>query len=62
MATNIIGTSENKWIDATTGEHVSNVSTTSTKRDFSSNLQSSVSMFLKGRGMVGKEESKNVMP
>ncbi|XP_064912022.1 LIM domain only protein 7 isoform X39 [Columba livia] len=41
MATNIIGTSENKWIDATTGEHISNVSTTSTKRDFSSNLQSS---------------------
>ncbi|XP_064911995.1 LIM domain only protein 7 isoform X36 [Columba livia] len=35
------GTSENKWIDATTGEHISNVSTTSTKRDFSSNLQSS---------------------
>ncbi|XP_065482809.1 LIM domain only protein 7 isoform X9 [Caloenas nicobarica] len=41
MATNIIGTSENKWIDATSGEHISNVSTTSTKRDFSSNLQSS---------------------
>ncbi|XP_071662430.1 LIM domain only protein 7 isoform X21 [Patagioenas fasciata] len=41
MATNIIGTSENKWIDATSGEYISNVSTTSTKRDFSSNLQSS---------------------
>ncbi|XP_027530365.1 LIM domain only protein 7 isoform X10 [Neopelma chrysocephalum] len=41
MATNIIGTSENKWIDATSGEHVSNVSTISTKRDFSSNLRSS---------------------
>ncbi|XP_069658644.1 LIM domain only protein 7 isoform X20 [Haliaeetus albicilla] len=41
MATNIIGTSENKWIDATSGEHVSNVSTISTKRDFSSSLQSS---------------------
>ncbi|XP_068274500.1 LIM domain only protein 7 isoform X3 [Nyctibius grandis] len=40
MATNIIGTSENKWIDATSGEHVSNVSV-STKRDFSSSLQSS---------------------
>ncbi|XP_009704759.1 PREDICTED: LOW QUALITY PROTEIN: LIM domain only protein 7 [Cariama cristata] len=40
-ATNIIGTSENKWIDATSGEHVSNVSTISTKRDFSSSLQSS---------------------
>ncbi|XP_026703700.1 LIM domain only protein 7 isoform X8 [Athene cunicularia] len=41
MATNIIGTSENKWIDATSGEHVSNVSTISTKRDFSTSLQSS---------------------
>ncbi|XP_054256303.1 LIM domain only protein 7 [Indicator indicator] len=41
MATNIIGTSENKWIDATSGEHISNVSTISTKRDFSSSLQSS---------------------
>ncbi|XP_014821359.1 PREDICTED: LIM domain only protein 7 isoform X13 [Calidris pugnax] len=35
------GTPENKWIDATSGEHVSNVSTISTKRDFSSSLQSS---------------------
>nr|XP_030126973.3 LIM domain only protein 7 isoform X15 [Taeniopygia guttata] len=41
MATNIIGTSENKWIDATSGEKISNASTTSTKRDFSSSLQSS---------------------
>ncbi|XP_051471442.1 LIM domain only protein 7 isoform X4 [Apus apus] len=41
MATNIIGTSENKWIDATSGERVSNVSTISTKREFSSSLQSS---------------------
>ncbi|XP_063248303.1 LIM domain only protein 7 isoform X5 [Prinia subflava] len=41
MATNIIGTSENKWIDATSGEKVSNASTVSTKRDFSSSLQSS---------------------
>ncbi|XP_039406069.1 LIM domain only protein 7 isoform X12 [Corvus cornix cornix] len=41
MGTNIIGTSENKWIDATSGEKVSNVSTVSTKRDFSSSLQSS---------------------
>ncbi|KAM7131517.1 LOW QUALITY PROTEIN: LIM domain only protein 7 [Ciconia maguari] len=40
MATNIIGTSENKY-DATSGEHVSNVSTISTKRDFSSSLRSS---------------------
>ncbi|XP_054127322.1 LIM domain only protein 7 isoform X2 [Melozone crissalis] len=35
------GTSENKWIDATSGEKVSNASTISTKRDFSSSLQSS---------------------
>ncbi|NWX45946.1 LMO7 protein, partial [Steatornis caripensis] len=35
------GTSENKWIDATSGEHVSNVSTISTKRNFSNSLQSS---------------------
>ncbi|XP_038019111.1 LIM domain only protein 7 isoform X19 [Motacilla alba alba] len=41
MATNIIGTSENRWIDATSGEKVSNASTISTKRDFSSSLQSS---------------------
>nr|XP_054510486.1 LIM domain only protein 7 isoform X1 [Agelaius phoeniceus] len=41
VATNIIGTSENKWIDATSGEKVSNASTVSTKRDFSSSLQSS---------------------
>ncbi|NWU14136.1 LMO7 protein, partial [Cephalopterus ornatus] len=35
------GTSENKWIDATSGEQVSNLSTISTKRDFSSSLRSS---------------------
>ncbi|XP_030332473.1 LIM domain only protein 7 isoform X6 [Strigops habroptila] len=35
------GASENKWIDATSGEHISNVSTVSTKRDLSSSLQSS---------------------
>ncbi|NXG73124.1 LMO7 protein, partial [Baryphthengus martii] len=35
------GTSENKWIDATSGEHDSNVSTISTKRYSSSTLQSS---------------------
>ncbi|KAM8819775.1 LIM domain only protein 7 [Eudromia elegans] len=34
------GTSENKWIDATSGEQVSNTSTVSPKRDFSSSLQS----------------------
>ncbi|XP_074944795.1 LIM domain only protein 7 isoform X9 [Phalacrocorax aristotelis] len=41
MATNIVGTSENKWIDATSGENISNVSTISTKRHFSSSLQKS---------------------
>ncbi|NXP02173.1 LMO7 protein, partial [Thinocorus orbignyianus] len=35
------GTPENKWIDATSGEHVSSVSTVTTKRDFSSSLRSS---------------------
>ncbi|NXY41579.1 LMO7 protein, partial [Ceuthmochares aereus] len=35
------GAPENKWIDATSGEQVSNVSTISTKRDFSSSLPSS---------------------
>ncbi|XP_042722332.1 LIM domain only protein 7 isoform X5 [Lagopus leucura] len=35
------GTSDNKWIDATSGERVSSVSTISTKREFSSSLQSS---------------------
>ncbi|NXG81527.1 LMO7 protein, partial [Stercorarius parasiticus] len=35
------GTPENKWIDATSGEYVSNVSTVSTKRDFSISLRSS---------------------
>ncbi|XP_072209958.1 LIM domain only protein 7 isoform X10 [Excalfactoria chinensis] len=41
MGTNIIGTSDNKWIDATSGERVSSVSSISTKREFSSSLQSS---------------------
>uniref|UniRef100_A0A8C2UDR7 LIM domain 7 n=1 Tax=Coturnix japonica TaxID=93934 RepID=A0A8C2UDR7_COTJA len=45
MGTNIIGTSDNKWIDATSGERVSSVSSVSTKREFSSSLQSSVSVF-----------------
>ncbi|NWU38418.1 LMO7 protein, partial [Hylia prasina] len=35
------GTPENKWIDATSGEKVSNASTISTKRDFSSSLPNS---------------------
>uniref|UniRef100_A0A663MGE0 LIM domain 7 n=1 Tax=Athene cunicularia TaxID=194338 RepID=A0A663MGE0_ATHCN len=58
MATNIIGTSENKWIDATSGEHVSNVSTISTKRDFSTSLQSSVSMFLKASEPISLKNLK----
>ncbi|XP_076218872.1 LIM domain only protein 7 isoform X16 [Aptenodytes patagonicus] len=53
MATNIIGTSENKWIDATSGEHVSNVSTISTKRDFSSSLQNSDTETKLTNGMQG---------
>jgi len=54
MGTNIIGTSENKWIDATSGECVSNVSTISSKREFSSSLQNSVSIFLNSCGMLGR--------
>ncbi|NXA29148.1 LMO7 protein, partial [Ibidorhyncha struthersii] len=47
------GTSENKWIDATSGEHVSNVSTISTKRDFSSSLRSSDTETKMINGMQG---------
>ncbi|XP_072706149.1 LIM domain only protein 7 isoform X5 [Ciconia boyciana] len=57
MATNIIGTSENKWIDATSGEHVSNVSTISTKRDFSSSLRSSDTETKLINGMQGNLSS-----
>ncbi|XP_010078709.1 PREDICTED: LIM domain only protein 7, partial [Pterocles gutturalis] len=53
MATDIIGTSENKWIDATSGEHVSNVSTISTKRDFSSSLRTSETETKLINGMQG---------
>ncbi|KAM6286283.1 LIM domain only protein 7 isoform 3-T3 [Spheniscus humboldti] len=53
MATNIIGTSENKWIDATSGEHISNVSTISTKRDFSSSLRNSDTEMKLTNGMQG---------
>uniref|UniRef100_A0A672TNT9 LIM domain 7 n=1 Tax=Strigops habroptila TaxID=2489341 RepID=A0A672TNT9_STRHB len=62
MATDIIGASENKWIDATSGEHISNVSTVSTKRDLSSSLQSSVSMFLKGHGIGVRNKVKSSEP
>ncbi|NWQ89941.1 LMO7 protein, partial [Burhinus bistriatus] len=48
------GTSENKWIDATSGEHLSNVSTISTKRDFSSSLQSSDTEAKLINGMQGE--------
>uniref|UniRef100_A0A8C4UG32 LIM domain 7 n=1 Tax=Falco tinnunculus TaxID=100819 RepID=A0A8C4UG32_FALTI len=47
------GTSENKWIDATSGEHISNVSTVTTKRDFSSSLQSSDTETKMINGMQG---------
>ncbi|KAF1544883.1 LIM domain only protein 7, partial [Eudyptula minor] len=47
------GTSENKWIDATSGEHVSNVSTISTKRDFSSSLRNSDTETKLTNGMQG---------
>uniref|UniRef100_A0A8C9FZ19 LIM domain 7 n=1 Tax=Pavo cristatus TaxID=9049 RepID=A0A8C9FZ19_PAVCR len=50
------GTSDNKWIDATSGERVSSVSTISTRREFSSGLQSSVSVFLNSFGIWGEEE------
>ncbi|XP_035176423.1 LIM domain only protein 7 isoform X19 [Oxyura jamaicensis] len=47
------GTSENKWIDATSGESVSNVSTISSKREFSSSLQSSSTETKLINGMQG---------
>ncbi|NXY60901.1 LMO7 protein, partial [Callaeas wilsoni] len=51
------GTSENKWIDATSGEKVSNASTISTKRDFSSSLQSSDTETKLINGMQGDHGS-----
>ncbi|KAM9021500.1 LIM domain only protein 7 isoform 4-T4 [Ara ararauna] len=65
MATNIIGASENKWIDATSGEHVSHVSTVSTKRDLSSSLQSSdtETKLINGmQGDLGSNEQKASEP
>uniref|UniRef100_A0A8C2UBU1 LIM domain 7 n=1 Tax=Coturnix japonica TaxID=93934 RepID=A0A8C2UBU1_COTJA len=53
MGTNIIGTSDNKWIDATSGERVSSVSSVSTKREFSSSLQSSSTETKLINGMQG---------
>ncbi|NXL94610.1 LMO7 protein, partial [Alectura lathami] len=47
------GTSDNKWIDATSGEYISNISTTSTKREFSSSLQSSSTETKLINGMQG---------
>uniref|UniRef100_A0A8B9NZ71 LIM domain 7 n=1 Tax=Apteryx owenii TaxID=8824 RepID=A0A8B9NZ71_APTOW len=52
------GTSENKWVDATSGEQVSNTSTISPKRDFSSSLQSSVSVFKGSWVWGGRKKSK----
>uniref|UniRef100_A0A8C2UAC2 LIM domain 7 n=1 Tax=Coturnix japonica TaxID=93934 RepID=A0A8C2UAC2_COTJA len=49
------GTSDNKWIDATSGERVSSVSSVSTKREFSSSLQSSVSVFFNSLGIWWEE-------
>ncbi|XP_068785714.1 LIM domain only protein 7 isoform X17 [Struthio camelus] len=51
------GTSENKWIDATSGEHVSNTSTISPKADFSSSLQSSDTETKLINGMQGDHGS-----
>ncbi|XP_056339867.1 LIM domain only protein 7 isoform X2 [Oenanthe melanoleuca] len=65
MGTNIIGTSENKWIDATSGEKVSNASTISTKRDYSSSLQSSdtESKLINGmQGDLGSNEQRASEP
>ncbi|NXO35470.1 LMO7 protein, partial [Locustella ochotensis] len=59
------GTSENKWIDATSGEKVSNASTISTKRDFSSSLQSSdtETKLINGmQGDLGSNEQKASEP
>ncbi|XP_050187793.1 LIM domain only protein 7 isoform X18 [Myiozetetes cayanensis] len=59
------GTSENKWIDATSGEHVSNVSTISTKRDFSSSLRSSdteTKMINGTQGDLGSNEQRASEP
>ncbi|XP_059576463.1 LIM domain only protein 7 isoform X5 [Alligator mississippiensis] len=42
LAANIVGTSENKWIDATSGDHFPTTSSDiSTKTDFNSSLQNS---------------------
>ncbi|XP_021272918.1 LIM domain only protein 7 isoform X2 [Numida meleagris] len=65
MGTNIIGTSDNKWIDATSGERVSSVSTTSTKREFSSSLQSSgtETKLINGmQGQLGSNEQRASEP
>ncbi|NWW51726.1 LMO7 protein, partial [Pedionomus torquatus] len=59
------GTPENKWIDATSGEHVSSVSTISTKRDFSSSRQSSdtETKLINGvQGDIGSSEQRASEP
>ncbi|XP_065600124.1 LIM domain only protein 7 isoform X5 [Cyrtonyx montezumae] len=64
MGTNIIGTSDNKWIDATSGERVSSVSTISTKREFSSGLQSSgtETKLINGMQDLGSNEQRATEP
>ncbi|XP_065600122.1 LIM domain only protein 7 isoform X3 [Cyrtonyx montezumae] len=58
------GTSDNKWIDATSGERVSSVSTISTKREFSSGLQSSgtETKLINGMQDLGSNEQRATEP
>ncbi|XP_027750105.1 LIM domain only protein 7 isoform X5 [Empidonax traillii] len=58
MATNIIGTSENKWIDATSGEHVSNVSTISTKSSSLHSSDTETKMINGTQGDLGSNEQR----
>ncbi|NXL70070.1 LMO7 protein, partial [Leptocoma aspasia] len=58
------GTSENKWIDATSGEKVSNASNISTKRDFSSSLQktNTETKLINGMQDLGSNEQRASEP
>ncbi|OXB66943.1 hypothetical protein ASZ78_014104 [Callipepla squamata] len=58
------GTSDNKWIDATSGERISSVSTISTKREFSSGLQSSgtETKLINGMQDLGSNEQRASEP
>ncbi|XP_027750109.1 LIM domain only protein 7 isoform X9 [Empidonax traillii] len=62
MATNIIGTSENKWIDATSGEHVSNVSTISTKSSSLHSSDTETKMINGTQGDLGSNEQRASEP